>query len=218
MEAKFINRLSGTYELNEEVFVYHDGKNWKTISIKTVLINPLIYDKYLDLNGEIKDITLVFCPKTGYSIGLFGKYKIKDVDDTIVLDDNYKPAFDKKSDIRKLEIKLMILRNVYSKYPDCHYLDNGMVKTDKLRQKYGFLIEYISQKEEEKEEKEEKEEYKYTLLISKIDSLDETKNGLRNYLNVYLDKIREKGGMIIPVYQNAWLKLFPKIKQVKLVP
>jgi hypothetical protein len=145
--------------------------------------------------------------------------------------------------IRKGEVKIMNLRNAISKYPDSLYLDkydkydkydskmildssyntNNKIfysltdKSSKYHPKtliYG--IEYLSARSQ-------KEGYKkYSTIVSKDASKDKansrniTENGYNKYFDKMMEKIRDKGGIIIPCYWFSWYAMHPKAKVIKL--
>lgn len=142
------------------------------------------------------------------------------------------------------EVKVMTLRNALSKYPDSVMID--MKKTsiiDPLVSKeycennnilFGevtypkiyhpktltYIIEYLSN------DIDSSDPYKYSILVSKdsqpknSNCINIDENGISKYLEKMLDKIREKGGLLVPCYWFAWMdsneKLGRETKVIKL--
>ena len=138
--------------------------------------------------------------------------------------------------IRKSEIKIMTLRNAISKYPDSMYLDISQYKgKELLNVSYNsnkeilypvtngsseyhpktliYGIEFLSKKDGNK---------KYAAIVSKdasknkVNSVNMIKNGYDKYFYETIDKIREKGGIMIPCFWFAWYTMHPDTRVHKL--
>lgn len=136
-----------------------------------------------------------------------------------------------RQSIRKNEVRIMTLRNAITQYPDCQFIDSKHIhKIDPLvdinyitndqilfnlksySNKYKakqliYVIEYISKKQNG---------YKYTILIPKNNSFDQTKNGFTNYFNKMISSIRNKGGIIYPCLWFVWNTVYPNTKIIQL--
>lgn len=248
--------------LDDIVLTYNNGKNWKIIPIDILLKYPIIHDTYYDQtntrNGKLisSNITLVFSPYSFASIIYFSKiiptnelYK-----DNLVLitsDGNYKfnqlehIIYSKSGErinkfIRRHEAKIMIMRNVMNKYPDCFYLDTKsyknniemIVQKDFMTNKFTYSdLEYQSNIYhpktfvygiEYKSSDVDYDNYKYSVIVSddahkdKPNSFDLRINKYEKYFDEMIDKIREKQGIIIPCFWYSWYNMFPKSKVIKL--
>ncbi len=141
--------------------------------------------------------------------------------------------------LRREEAKIFTLRNALSKYPDCLFLihntnirpivENNYTKNKKIiypskytSTKYHpktlvYGIEYKSHYDEST-----KYDNKYSVIVSddaskdKINSRDYNKTKYNKYFSKMMDKIRERGGIIIPSYWFAWYNMFPDTKVIKL--
>lgn len=142
--------------------------------------------------------------------------------------------------LRREEVNIMTLRNAIGKYPDCDYLEvdiGGLKKmtidnysTTKeiifnangndidLSNKYHpksivYGINYLSK---------DFGKNKYSVIIPKgtnredVTGVDINKNGVFDYFVKMLDDVRERGGVIIPVYWFAWMEHFPNSKIIVL--
>nr|QBK88528.1 MAG: hypothetical protein LCMiAC01_02050 [Mimivirus LCMiAC01] len=137
--------------------------------------------------------------------------------------------------IRREETKIMTLRNALGKYPDCMYLHKtsnsdikpivGMdyIKKDKIYypitnesiryhpKTIVYGIEYIKDAQD-----------KYSVIVG--DDATKNKSGGQDYkkakYDLYFEKkiedIRDRSGIIIPVYWFAWYSMHPKARVVKL--
>lgn len=140
--------------------------------------------------------------------------------------------------IRRHEAKIMTLRNAISKFPDCQFIkidkildpivDNQYYQNDTilypLKQNnnnkyykfhpktliYGieyFTSQYINSKKK-----------KYSAIFSNDSSknrpnnYDIQNNGIERYFDQMIEKIREKGGLILPCLWFAWYSTFPDTK------
>lgn len=143
--------------------------------------------------------------------------------------------------LRREEAKIFTLRNAISKYPDCLFLthstnihlgpivEHNYTKNEKIiyplkytSTKYHpktlvYGIEYKSRYSENTEN-----DNKYSVIVSddaskdKINSRDYNKTKYNVYFSKMMDKIRERGGIIIPSYWFAWYNMFPNTKVIKL--
>ncbi len=90
---------------------------------------------------------------------------------------------------------------------------------------YVYGIEYKSQNSvfsEEGQGQKEAKDYKYSVIVSKDsgpdkpNSLNLKENGINKYFDTVFNKIKEKGGVIIPVLWPIWIHYFPSSKIIKL--
>ena len=250
--------------LIDPVIAYNDGKVWKLVPLKLLTSYPVIYDQYYDQiktrGGKliISDITVTYCPFTSTVIIYFGKYTPTGelYNNNIILSPNtdkdkiivqiqgleYSRTSKEKTNsfIRRDEVKIMTLRNVLGRYPDClflHHQPNAtllapIVETSyTLNNKILYPIEHFSKKYHPKtlvygiEYKSNKIEYdrKYTVIVpddatkDKSNSYNLKLNKIDEYFNpVMMEKLRDKGGIIIPCYWFAWYGMYPNSKVIKL--
>lgn len=238
--------------LSDPVLVYNDGRKWKLISLYFLQIYPIVYDRYHNKNNKnIEDISITYCPYTSTGIIYFGKYTLHDkiYKNNIILKDeknnmiiqllNKKYINNTLNDslIKRLEVKLMTLRNAMTMIPDCLYLDINMnnIKlkpfVDKkyfekdINNKYKYHpktivrgIDYISLNVN----KNNILPKKYSVVIganaSKTlqDQFDLNKSKIEEYTDNILEQIKDKGGIMIPCFYFAWMKFYPESKIIKL--
>ena len=251
-EPTYINHLE--IDLSEHVLIYGNGSKWIVVPLKTMLIYPIIHDKYHDKvakDGSFKmiDMTVTYCPFSGTGIVYLGKlYPTNELHYNNIVLQNGQNKFPQLIGLSKSkpqieinikhEVKIMTFRNAISRYPDCQYISRMEGKTVipftyyknnkilhslqniKLDKRYHpktfvYGIEYRSSDVNRKS-------YKYSVIVgkdalkSKVSSYDMRVNGFNAYLEQMIDKIREKGGIIIPCLWFAWMDAHPKSKVVKL--
>jgi hypothetical protein len=143
--------------------------------------------------------------------------------------------------IRKKEVRIMTLRNVISIYPDSLYLHHDIKHESLINDAYfkdkttKFEIHKPSNKILEKFhpktliygiEYKSKDvtvpNFKYTAIIGRKASKEEqnfdfVKNSYDVYFEKMIDKIREKGGIIIPCFLISWFVMYPDSKIVELL-
>lgn len=222
---KFSVYPASNLKLKEPVLVYSDGRTYKIVRLSYMNVKKMIHDVYYDSARHDKEmnlipipITVIFDPKTCYSIIFFGTYNVVDNEEsllTVVSEDNplnkIIPIKYDGTSIRRAEVKIMTLRNAISKYPDCLHLESKKIKpinNDKLD--IGYSIEYISKK---------KGTIKRTIVVPEknIDPyFDIQKNRIETYLDKMIEKIRDKNGVVAPVSVQYYIKLFPGVKIVEL--
>lgn len=244
-EPTFVPRPPENLNLQDKVAVYNDGHNWKVIQVDLLMRYLIIYDKHYDKN-IVSDMSITFCPFTFTAIIYFDKYtptnKIYNGNIMIKDKDNILVSQMKGSKfVRKKEIKLMTLRNVISNYPDCSYFDmninnilDKVVDDSYLNNKK--LLYPIKNKDnkfhpktlvygiEYKSKDIKAEDYKYTVVVGKevnnnkeeTNSFDFVKNGYVEYFDSVIDRIRDKGGIIIPCFWFGWVGMHGDVKVVKL--
>jgi len=145
--------------------------------------------------------------------------------------------------LRREEVKIFTLRNAISKYPDCLFLIHStsiepIVKHNYTKnKKIMYPLKYTSTKYHPKTlvygieyksrydetiKSSKKNDNKYSVIVSddaskdKINSKDYNKTKYNMYFSKMMDKIRERGGIIIPSYWFAWYNMFPDTKVIKL--
>lgn len=160
--------------------------------------------------GDVYNNNLILADKNKIMLQMLGKlYKNKKLVDEIV---------------RKDEAKIMTLRNAISKYPDCVFLDYTVNKKPIVTNSYNsnktihypikkvlntyhpktlvYVIEYKSTQIDV--------DNKYTIIVSddatqdKVNSRDININKYHKYFDTIIEKVREKGGILIPGYWYAW--------------
>lgn len=186
-----------------------------------------------DRVSMISDISITFCPFTYCAVVYFDKYTLADKvnNGNIILinkDGGMMSQMLGQKFIRKKEVRIMTLRNVVSHYPDCSYFDGSKLdkikrltdesyltnsdivyqvdlKSDRFHPKtLVYSIEYQS-----KDVKHDS--LKYRVIVSKDaaqsrpNSFDFYKDSnYAEYFEKWMDKIREKGGIIIPCFWFGW--------------
>lgn len=225
----------GAYELalSDIVVVYSDGKSNKIIPLELFKIHPIFFDTYFDTSDKtVHDITVSVCPYTLCTTVFFNKYYLTDKIylNQIVLEKeedkhtilvplvgyHYSLDSNKLLDqtIRRGEAKIVILRDAISKFADVKYIKFTNksklqpIKGSKISNSIPYGITYISGKIET--------ENKHALILPKNKSLSIKENGIDEYFNNMVDKIREKGGIMIPCLKKPWIKFFPNSKIIKL--
>jgi Fe-S-cluster containining protein len=229
-------------DISKPVLTYSNGDKFKIVPLDIMIRQPLIYDKYYDNTSEddknvISDITITFCPFSKTAVIYFGLFEMtnKIYNNNIILcskiyptllitqldgraysSDNYSQSLE--FSVRKGEAKIMSLRNAITTLPDCSFfkstkniLDIYPVKelTD-FQSVYG--IEYISSNVINTSNVE-----KTAIIIPKTKTgWDIQKNGFKKYMDTMIDKIREKGGMLIPTTEKTWLLFHPDSKKIEL--
>jgi len=224
-------------DLHKPVIVYSDGINHKVIPLDVMLRYPVVYDTYTDNNVKFP-ITVSVCPFTLSSNIYFGVYKLTNQTyfDNIILQDtkdlnliavqmfgqlysweNKNIITDKI--IRRKEVKIMLLRNVITKYPDCLYLSfnynkaKSLINNINLENTLSYIIEYKSKDVTQTN-------YKYTLITTKnkSHSFDYILSNYDKYFEFVVDDVRDKLGFITPCLLKSWIKIkiklntTPKIK------
>lgn len=265
----FVTNAESGFSLDDIVIVYNDGQNWKIVPLQTIMQYPVIHDIYYEEinngknNGHFKEsnvvnISIIVCPYTLYSVVLFGTYvpinkiffsniiiKNKINDNNIyvpILNNLYSMNTGEliEKNIRKDEVRIMTVRNILAKYPDCLFIDTKKIDTNKSKivdESYYngrdilypvlnyndvyhpktliYIIEYMSKKTGK---------YKYTVIVPKGVEKDRVnpnnynikKNGFDNYIFQLFDKIREKNGMVYNCLWFAWNSAHPDSKILKL--
>lgn len=223
---KFSVYPSPNMTLKEPVLVYSNGRTYKIVRLSLMNVKKVIKDVYYDPVKHDKDgnlipipITVIFDPVSFYSVVFFGNYQTVNQNENELLkvvseEDLTKeivPIKYEGTDIRRNEAKIMTLRNAISKYPDCLHLESKKIKLiDEKKTDIGYSIEYISKK---------KGDVKRTIIIPKKNIhpfYDIQKNGVENYLDKMIDKIRDKSGILAPVSIKRWLSIYPNSKKVEL--
>ena len=194
----------------------------------------------------VSDISITFCPYTFAAVIYFKKYAptnklyrgnivLKDLEDGLLV-----PQIIGNKFVRKKEIKLMTLRNVISNFPDCSYFNNNIDKLPRIvsdeyitNKDVDVLVDNINSKYhpktlvygiEYKSIDTTINDYKYSVIIgadasnsiNKDSLFDYVKNGYNDYFNLAIDKIRDKGGVIIPCFWFCWMGIHENSKIVKL--
>ena len=194
----------------------------------------------------VSDISITYCPYTSCAITYFGKYKLtnKVYNSNIILENNKNymvqmlgvlySKYNKiiPSIIRREEVKIMTLLNALTRYPDCLFLhytvkmnplvnkeyltnDKIMYRINKLSDRFHpktllYGIEYINNIK------------KYSAIMgdgankNKHNSRDYNKNKFNIYFVKMMDEIRERHGIVYPVYWFAWYAMFPNTRVIKI--
>ena len=247
-------------KLKDQILIYNDNKKYKIVPLNVLLNFPVIFDNYnLSKVDEIGDktvkITISTCPFTLSSVIYLDEWFpsnyvynnnliLINKDRTVFLIQNNGESYSLTDGSRltennkKLEAKIMTLRDAITLYPDSvflhlninleyiltpdYYINNTILypiaKTNEKFNKFHpktlvFGIEYFSKKNSRK---------KYSALIgkgsknNKIYKKSILKNGIEKYLAKMIFKIREKGGIIIPCFWFAWCTFHPNTNIVDL--
>lgn len=250
-EPNFVPGVPDIVNLTDKVLVYNNGRNWKVVLINVMCVYPVVYDKFFEQDGSISDISVTFCPFTYAAVVYFGKYvltdKIKNSNITLIKEEDQNKNTESlvlmsqmlgHKFVRKKEVRIMTLRNVISKYPDCNYLDSSKLDMKNLKRitdsKYTssdeilysvkhksgkhhpktlvYGIEYVSKDVNHKD-------YKYSVVVGAGDkSFDFVKSKYEEYFDKWIEKIREKGGILVPSFWFGWYAAHggDKIVEVKL--
>jgi len=209
------------YRKSEDKFKYNISNI--TVSYCPYTSCGLIYfDKFVP-TGETYNNNIILAPDDKYimaqMIGKMFQRKTKTEIPTI---------------IRRNETKIMLFRNAVSKYPDCMFLHFDKDIEPLVSNNYG-INKKIHHKIQNKsnmyhsktlvygiEYKSQKSNYdnKYTVIVSKDASKNKINSRDINMYSLYfakmIEKIRNKNGIVIPVYWYAWYGMFPKTKVIKL--
>ena len=244
-ESTFVPSPPKNLSLYNKVAVYNDGRQWKVIPLSVLLIYTVIYDKHFDKvkdkdgNNIISDISITFCPYTFCSIIYFGKYtpvsKIYNGNVVLKNEENILLSQMKGTPfIRKKEVKIMILRNVISNYPDCSYFDEtnlgdlkSVIDDDYIiNQKILYPTKHKNKKFhpktliygiEYKSKDITKKDYKYSAIVGKNNnSFNFVKSGFVDYFDNVIERIRNKGGVIIPCFWYGWTSMHGEVKIIQL--
>lgn len=203
-----------------------------------ILEHPIIHDEYFETNFQTKDgdglilpITVTCCPYSLTGIVYFGHYLLsgETFNNNIVLkrdnDENNDKMIQltgqiydgttghlKDTTIRKSEVKIMILRDAISIFPDCSYLQSDNSPKSEINSKalvYG--IEYLSSSDSESKDK------KYSVIINKnVSGFEFKKSGYYKYINEMHDKLKDKGAILIPCLWSVWHAFYPDSKVIEL--
>jgi len=227
--------------LQDIVFVYNDGRNWKIIPLSIAQKFPIIHDKYFEAGDSkmLVKITVYMCPYSFFSCVYFGEFKSYDkvYNSNLVIEDGNKVIFpimnliksdDGEKFIRKAEVKSMLFRTAVTRFPDLLGIDpkglpkfQALVDDDYLdNDKIMFKTREFSPKYHPKTivyiiEYISKRTHKYKYTVVVLDK-DDDRTKVEKYLNDVLGKIRERGGIIYPCFWFAWNSLFPKSKLIIL--
>lgn len=225
------------YELYDKVISYFDGYDRKVIPLLIALSYPILYDTFLGPDKETYSITIAVCPFTLTAAAFEGKFEATQYveNSCLVITDgkNTFPIINSfNNNIKKFQIDIKILRNVFTEYPDCKYmkiiddiiikpiLDIDYYKNDQLLFKYTkpnqfhpktivYLIHYISSKDHSS---------KTTVIVGRdantkyATGYNLVKSGVHDYLVTYSEKIKEKIGFVMPTMWFAWKSFFPDSK------
>jgi hypothetical protein len=74
----FIAIYPDNIDLHTVILSYFDGNKWKIVPRDLLIANPIIYDKYHDLDGSISDISVIYCPFSSVAGIFFGKHKLSE--------------------------------------------------------------------------------------------------------------------------------------------
>lgn len=239
------------FGLHDKMVSYFDGYDRKIIPLAVCLAYPIIYDVYLDETSQSYDMTVAVCPFTLASAVFHGKYYATDVVDRSCLvisngHDKFPIANAHITDmvqsnqpdtIKKYEVDIKILRNIFTEYPDCKYLvinddvptdgildpnyyENGaiMFKTTEVPKQIHmktlvYLIQYTSAKDKS---------IKTTVIVgeganaAKPTGYNVVKSKVYDYLTKSDEKIKEKFGFILPIMWFAWKSFFPDARVLYL--
>ena len=233
---KFTRNPPAKYELRDKVLCYFDGYDRKIIPLSVALAFPIIYDSFFD-NDKLSDLTIAICPFTLAVAAFSGKFQAtKKVENSCLIITNGEKAFSIINSfdqgVRKFQVDIKILRNVFSEYPDCRYMNlldtitikpivdldyytNGRMLFKHIYQNQlhpktlVYLILYKSSKDQKT---------KSTIIVgrdanpNKDSGYDMVKSGIQDYLLTYNEKIIQKFGSVIPVLWFAWKSFFPNSK------
>jgi len=136
--------------------------------------------------------------------------------------------------VRRLEIKILPFRLCLSKYPDCYFLQNRIKEKYVLPKTYYQNSKLIYSKDYDHKfhpktlvyvinyKSKTNFENKFTVLVPKNASKNKiTGNHFRNdgfekYISKMINRIRDKGGIILPIFWFAADQLLSKKKTILL--
>lgn len=233
--------MAPNIDLGDPIIVYSNGDQYRVVPLELFTKTPLIYDQYFDKirkknKNIISDITIAFCPFSMSSVVYFGRYELtnnlyqnnlvmRDVKNSDHLVTQLDGKIYSETDniriferLRKGEAKIMTLRNAITSLPDCTFLQETKEIRDqepiplKNKSQIVYGLEYLSSRVENSEDN------KYTAIVPKDgkNKYDIQKNGIKDYLDGMIEKIREKGGIIVPSSEEAWLQFHPDSKKLEL--
>lgn len=144
----FIAIYPDNIDLNMIILSYFDGNKWKIIPRDLLIANPIIYDKYHDLDGSINDISIIYCPFSSVTGIFFGKYTLskyilnniilcKDKNDNIFspLDGTYMNQEHQKP-IRRTECSIKTFRDALIQHQDFLLCISSKTKPNMISENY----------------------------------------------------------------------------------
>ncbi len=237
-KPKFLPIPPKKYILSDYVLSYFDGKKWKIVFLDDALQYPVIHDQYFDEllkrddENIISDISFTFCPFSFSGVVYFGKFVPSGeiYNNNMILNDEEnikllhqlsgktyirKSTEELKDYLRKGEVKIMSFRSALSLYPDCLFFHNKKPQSELVDKSYinnkfivyGILYNSSNVRKNAKSS---------VVVVSKQESFDYLKSGYHKYFEEQMEKIKEKGGLIIPCFWSAWKLNFPDSKIVEI--
>lgn len=224
LKKKHFSNIPIDMNLNDPIYVYNNGNRMHILPLALMYEENAIWTDYYD-NGIKCVITLTYCPITHTCVGYFGKWKI-DSTHTDVLHINGDQGIirvidgriiegDQYQIIRKIEVKVMTIRNSISSIRDGMFftMEDG-ARLDELEvpnnNKPIWGIEYYSSNPENSI-------LKYSALIPKnknANKWDITANNIRKYVATMMESLRNRGAIIIPCSEKSWFHYHPNSKKV----
>lgn len=217
--------------LTDLVITYNTGTKIRIINLTTMLEHVIVYDKFFDTSTKkVQDISITCCPVSLTCVVYFGKWELTGTlyQDNILLKQNNQiicqlsgQNYDKLQEqasedfefelIRRSDCKIMNLKNAITIERDCEFLadyDKLNISSNKNYDDLIYGIEYISGKEEK---------LKYTMLVPKPSkNFDIATNNIKQYLEEFGEKIKNKAGLIITSTRHTWELFHPDTKIVNL--
>ena len=221
----FVTSIPENLNLDNLVFVYPNGRGERIIPYSFAQQYPLIYDYRYE--GEKKiPITFTICPLTLNPMVYQGRYsfsgKLNQRSTVLQSDNNYISQFTGEvlsgniHQPRRWAGRVDTLKNVMKNYLDPQYLQMSTPSVHPASiwesipsQQLVYGIQYRSSGTE-------KHDYRRTLVWPKSNKFDTRKNGIRQYLGLYQNRLQEKEGVVQTTYLTAWSRMFPYSKVVKI--
>jgi hypothetical protein len=245
----FTNYEQYDLKLGDNVVLYNSGTVWKIVPLFICLSYPIIYDTYVN-DEEKYDVSIIVCPVTLRAVMFKGKFELefyqnytmilREGDDIIPIDFNNK-INDKMviSDNKRIEIKIMTLKNSITMVQDAVFIKLKKKKTEKqiFDKSYYYNDKDINNNNIDigsihpktlvyivKYSSNTSEEDKYVILLGN----DAVKNDVTGYnianskLNDYMAKFRtkiiNKNGYIMPMLWYYAKEEYKKNKLVYMTP
>lgn len=242
------------YNLKDNIVCFFNGKKWNLVHLKAMLTYPILYFDFWSEKDETTYVnTLLVCPITLRAIIYKGKIKIIDIindrlyllntdtNDEFFMDMPYTGHKDAqgsekniKSHIKRVEVKIVILRDVYIFANDPNYVKvnkpidtiikidyytnrltpNGDVLYNTLHPKtLVYIVQYFSRKISK---------YRYSVIVGKdvsrdkISGYDYKKSQIWAYLDRYKREFIQKRAYIYTCFWYAIQKLYPDARIIIL--
>lgn len=249
-----LNNSHRFFNINDTVVCFFNGMNWNIVSLYDMLAYPLLYYEYWSDKYKTYYInTLVVCPLTMRAMIYKGKIKIIDIikdrlflkntdtDDDFFMDLPYTGHVDIegkekniKSHVKRIEIKLLKLRDSFMFIIDPKYIVVNNKKSTLITEKYYnnrftymgepiyttfhpktivYMIQYYSFRQKK---------YKYACIVGNdIDKDNVTgysykSSGIWDFLTTHKNELIKKKAYIYPVFWFMIENLYTDVKMIAI--